>query len=142
MKKLVLLAIIAFLTAGAVFAQRAEKTRRHPPEAITVEGTLQLQNGMIAVAGGESVYFVPILFRYAGFIEGIKEGNSVSIEGFAFKNFLLPVKLAVGGKSYDFPAPGSFGHKQRHGFEQRRIERPPMPPMHRHGREQMHGRRR
>ena len=123
MKKPVFLMIITLLVIGTTFAQNQERERtrerRSPPESITDEGTLQLQNGIIAVKSGETVYSVPQLQRYIGFIEGLKEGKTISIEGYALKNFLRPVKVTLDGKTYDFPAIG---------FEQRRA------PMAEHGR--------
>ena len=106
MKKLGLVLVITCLVIGTVFAQNQEKERRSPPQSITVEGTLQLQNGMIAIKSGETVYYVPMLQRYVGFIEALKEGNTISVEGYAFKNFLRPTKVALGGKTYDFPNAG------------------------------------
>ena len=128
MKKIGFLALIAVFTIGTVFAQNQENRKRVSPELITVEGTLQLQNGMIAVLAGETVYYVPRLQRYIGFIEGLKEGNSVSIEGYAYRNFLGPTKVTINGKSYDFPKIG-FGQGALPGFDQ----------MHRHGFNQGHG---
>ena len=113
MKKIGLLLVITCLVIGTVFAQNQERERRSPPESITVEGTLQLQNGMIAVKSGENVYYVPMLQRLVGFVEGLKEGNTVTIEGYAGKNFLRPTKLTLSGKSYDFPAMGNAGFAQR-----------------------------
>ena len=116
---MVLLAV-ALMAIGTVFAQNQEKERRSPPKPITVEGTLQLQNGFIAVANGDTVYYVGMLHRYIGFIEGLKEGNKATIEGYAYKNFLRPTKMVVGGKTYDFPAMG-YAQKafQRPGYEAR-----------------------
>jgi hypothetical protein len=101
---------IAVLFAGAVFGQSpADKNsvprrdiRRPAPEAVTINGTLQLEKGFIAVSSGDKVYYVPRLTRYIGFIEGLKEGAIVSVEGFTFKNFILPLKVTLNGKSYDF----------------------------------------
>ncbi|MCL1813078.1 MAG: hypothetical protein FWG29_06100 [Treponema sp.] len=126
MKKLGLLLVITCLVISTVFAQNQEKERKGRPDPVTVEGTLQLQNGMIAVKSGENVYIVPLLHRYAGFIEGIKDGNRVSIEGYVIKNHLRPTKLTISGKSYDFPAM-SFG--QRAGSGNRNEARPQL----RHG---------
>jgi hypothetical protein len=121
MKKLGLLFVITCLVIGTVFAQNQERERRSPPETITVQGTLQLQNGVIAVKSGETVYYVPMLQRLVGFVDAIKEGNTVSIEGYANKTFLLPTKVTAGGKSYDFPA---MGFAQRTGTGQRNEARP------------------
>ena len=126
MKKFVLLLAITCLVIGTVFAQNQEKERKGPPEKITVEGTLQLQNGTIAVKSGETIYNVPMLHRYAGFIEGIKDGNRVSIEGYASKTHLRPTKVTISGKSYDFPVK-NVGQKTGPG--QRNEARPQL----RHG---------
>jgi hypothetical protein len=98
MKRLFIFLFIA-VCASAVFAQ----TER---EAVTVNGTLKLERGLIAVASGESVYLLPILNRYIGFINGLKEGENVSIEGYLFRNVLHPTKVTVAGQSYDFGARG------------------------------------
>ena len=115
MKRIGLLLVITVMVIGTVFAQNQERERRSPPETITVEGTLQLQNGYIVVASGDTVYYVPMLQRYVGFIEGLKEGNKVTIEGYAHNNFLRPTKVSLGGKSYDFPVMGYGGFAQRQG---------------------------
>ena len=124
MKKLGLLAIIALMVIGTVFAQNQERVRRSPPETITVEGTLQLQNGFIVVKSGDTVYHAGMLNRYVGFLEGLREGNTITVEGHVFNNFLHPVKITLSGKSYDFPAMGNRGFAQRTGFEKRGQHRP------------------
>jgi len=112
MKKLMFLTAIACLAAGTVFAQGWGGVS----QKITVTGTLQLQNGQIALASGNTVYFVPTLGRYIGFIDGIKEGANVSIEGYASGNYLEPSKATINGKSYDFTpnyqaqAVGGYGY--------------------------------
>ena len=109
MKRFGFVMIIAFLVIGTVFAQD-RSARRSRAESITVDGTLQLQNGFIAVSSGDTVYYVPRLGRYVGFIDGLKEGSRVSIEGHAFRNFLQPVKVTVDGRAYNFPeGPGFAG---------------------------------
>jgi len=98
MKKLVFLTAVVLLAAGTTFAQGWGGVSQR----VTVNGTLQLQNGQIALTSGSSVYFVPALVRYIGFIEGLKEGVSVSIDGFVSGNYLEPSKVTINGKSYDF----------------------------------------
>lgn len=48
-----------------------------------------------------------MLRQYAGFIDGIKGGTRISIEGYAYGNILQPVKMTVNGKSYDLLANNS-----------------------------------
>ena len=98
MKRVVFVLAIALLAIGAVSAQ-----------TVTVEGTLQLQNGKIAVATGNTFYFVPVLNQYIGFIEGLKEGARVSVLGFASGNIIQASQVTINGKSYDFQNP-SYGN--------------------------------
>jgi len=107
MRKLTIFLIVAVLAAGTLSAQtKNEKQRERPDNSVTVEGTLKLERGFIALQSGDSVYFVPSLIRYTGFISELKEGASVSVEGYAFKNMLYPKKITVAGKSYDLIAAG------------------------------------
>ncbi|MCL2762242.1 MAG: hypothetical protein FWD36_03415 [Treponema sp.] len=103
MKKLGLVLAVVFLVMGMASAQSREKSQG-AARPITVNGTLQLHNGAIAVADGSTVYVVPRLGRYIGFIDGLKEGNSVTIEGYVSQNLVHPSKVTIAGKSYDFPA--------------------------------------
>jgi len=105
MKKISFLFIIAFMATGAVFAQNWGGVSQR----VTLNGTLQLQNGQIALASGNTVYFVPTLTRYIGFIDGLKEGVGISIEGYASGNYLEPSKVTINGKSYDFLANNNQG---------------------------------
>ena len=106
MKKIMFLAAIACLVTGTIFAQGWGGVSQR----VTVTGTLQLQNGQIALASGNAVYFIPTLERYIGFIDGIKEGASVSIDGYASGNYLEPSKVTINGKSYDF-SPNNQGQR-------------------------------
>ena len=114
MKKLCFFLFIAVLLVGSVFAQDGSRRKSAEPRqrdskavtAVTIEGTLQLEKGIIAVASGDSVYYVPMLARYIGFIEGLKEGTKVSIEGREFRKFINPTKVTINGKSYDFAVGG------------------------------------
>ena len=100
MKKLVLVIAIACLVIGAAFAQNWGNAS----QIISVSGTLQLQSGVIAVASGNNTYLVPSLTQYIGFIEGLREGAQISIDGFASGNYIQPTKVTINGKVYDFPA--------------------------------------
>ena len=104
MKKLILTMIIACLAIGTASAQGWGGGWGVSPQTISVSGTLQLQNGVIAVASGNNTYFVPMLARYIGFIEGLREGAQISMDGFASGNYIQPTKVTIGGKSYDFSA--------------------------------------
>jgi len=84
-------------------AQRSNEPQRSN-EIVTVEGTLKLERGFVAVQSGETVYLVPMLNRYIGFINDLKEGTSVSVEGREFRKTIMPTKVTIGGRDYDFPA--------------------------------------
>lgn len=121
MKKLGLLMIFVLLATGTVFAQRGgrgsmqgcgEAPRRNaphawcaerwaaPPQEANISGTLQLQQGLIAVVSGSDTYFAPSLRRHVGFIQGLTEGAQVSMEGFLMaENFFFPTTLTIGGRT-------------------------------------------
>jgi hypothetical protein len=124
MKKLIISLIIAILIAGTVFAQpireqrnpmsreRIEQLRDVPQSrnnrmrednSVKIEGTLKLEKGFVAVENSGTVYYVPMLNRYIGFITGLKEGARVSVEGYEFRSMIQPTKVTIDGKSYDFP---------------------------------------
>jgi hypothetical protein len=79
-----------------------------PAEQVTVAGNLGIVHGRIAVVSGDTTYYVSGLQRYAGFIDGLKEGARVSLEGSAYAlpsdakaKFLRVSKLSLNGKDYD-----------------------------------------
>jgi hypothetical protein len=100
-KKLFIFVFIAVLFAGTVSAQTRED-RRSNSNLVTLEGILKLQRGSIAVESKDASYFVPMLTQYIGFIDGMKEGAKVSVEGYVFGNTIHPTKVTIEGKSYDF----------------------------------------
>jgi hypothetical protein len=114
-KKLTVFLFISALLVGAVYGQGArndprnsgvqrlnERQRNNDP--VTIEGTLKLERGYVAVESGDSVYYVPMLNQYIGFISDLREGARVSVEGRESGNVIQPTKVTIGGKSYDFPA--------------------------------------
>jgi len=117
-KKFAVFLFISVLLTGTVFAQnrdnRPNRTdRKQEVTKVSIEGLLKLEKGIVAVESGGSVYYVPKLNRYIGFIEGLKEGTKVSVEGSQFKDFIRPVKVVINGKSYDFPEYGSRDNNNR-----------------------------
>jgi len=119
MKRLVVFLIIAVLITGMVSAQAIQDQRKPTPQEkqsvpaprgtrtrevnpVTVEGVLKLEKGSVAVENADKVYVVPILNRYIGFINGLREGAKVSVEGYEFRNVIRPTKVTIEGKSYDF----------------------------------------
>jgi len=106
MKKVVIILIIVLMAVGTVSAQ-VRSGGRGSPESVKIEGTLQLYNGQFAVASGDNIYYVPMIGRYVGFIDNLKEGSNVSFEGYVSGNFLRPLKMTISGKSYDLSGPGA-----------------------------------
>jgi hypothetical protein len=114
MRKFGLVLIIGFVAAGMAAAQGwggPWGNQGWAAQTVTVSGTLQLQNGTIAVVNGGTAYYVPALERFVGFIDGLKEGAQVSVDGYAAPNtnYLQAVKLTIGGRSYDLVAAGPRG---------------------------------
>jgi hypothetical protein len=79
---------------------------------------VQLLNGSIAVNNGSTIYYVPALQRYIGFIDSLKEGAQVTIEGYSWGGpnpYLEPNKLSIGGKDYDLqPAQNGNSYTMGH----------------------------
>ena len=118
MKKFAVFLFVSVLLAGTVFAQNKDNRqnrndRKQEVAKVTIDGILKLEKGVVAVASGDSVYFVPILNRYIGFIDGLKEGTKVSVEGSKIKDVIRPVKVTINGKSYDFPEKGMRDNDNR-----------------------------
>ncbi|MDR0515677.1 MAG: hypothetical protein LBH25_01370 [Fibromonadaceae bacterium] len=93
--------LIVLLAIGTISAQNVIGAS----QSVNVKGTLQLRSGMIAVVDGNASYFVPMLGRYIGFIDGLKEGAKISVEGYASRDYIQPSKVTINGKSYDFQPP-------------------------------------
>jgi hypothetical protein len=85
-------------------------------ETITVTGKLGIALGQIALTDKDVTYYAPALHRYAGFIDGLKEGAEVTLAGWtapvdfqdAASKILIVTKLTINGKDYDLDsrAPG------------------------------------
>jgi hypothetical protein len=111
-------------------------------ETITVTGTMVVANRMPALKSGDVTYYIGGISRLIGFIDGLKEGAQVTVEGAAMaspgdKNvkFLWPSKLTINGKVYDLASPQlpnnpvQPGLPQQPGprFQQYRLPGPMMP---------------
>ena len=116
MKRLVLVMIIACLAAGTVFAQNWGNPWGTPAQTVSVTGTLQLQNGVIVLTSGSTVYFVPDLTRYVGFIDGLREGAQISVDGYASGNYIQPIRITVSGRAYDFTSTYAQGYGYCGGY--------------------------
>ena len=92
--------------------QRQSESRDARPsreaESVSISGNLTLVQGRIALNSGGTTYIIGGLHRHVGFIDGLREGAAVTIEGNAFAvpdnenaKFLLVQKLTIGGNDYD-----------------------------------------
>ncbi|MDR2485986.1 MAG: hypothetical protein LBD55_11430 [Treponema sp.] len=115
MKKLALV-LAAILTAAGGAAAQGWDNGRDYPQTLTINGTLGLQNGVIVLSSGNSVYYIPMLERYVGFIDGLKDGAQAGVEGYAagYGNIIYPIKLTINGKAYEVsanaPGTGPYGY--------------------------------
>jgi hypothetical protein len=128
-KKFAVFLLINVLLTVTVFAQNRDNRpnrndRNQEVTKVTIEGLLKLEKGIVAVESGGSVYYVPKLNRYIGFIEGLKEGTKVSVEGSQFNGFISPVKVTINGKSYDFPEYGMRGNDNRYSQGRESFRQP------------------
>jgi hypothetical protein len=106
MKKIILLFLLAAIIGGSIFAQSNAPTT-------TIRGTLGLSNGRISVVSGNIIYYVRGLERFVGFIDGLKEGAQVSLDGYTTApaiegqkdRLFYPVKLTLNGKNYEVGSP-------------------------------------
>ena len=88
---------------------------RLSPEKITISGELTIVRGSLAVKSGNTTYITMGLNRYIGFIDSLKDGASVSLEGNTLEGagyfqdgetkILVISKLTIGGKDYDLERP-------------------------------------
>ena len=115
MKKIVVLVAIAAIAASAVAAQgmRPGMWNQAPAvqatqEVVKLDGRLSLVNGHPAVVAAGKTYYVRIPGMLYGYLDTLKDGAAVKLEGYAISvpladnTFVLQVtKLNVGGKDYD-----------------------------------------
>ncbi|MDR2102122.1 MAG: hypothetical protein LBP43_06085, partial [Treponema sp.] len=123
MKRGMYLIVMAMLIAGTLSAQTwgrgfgpgrrmpgPQRNRNEAPETVTVRGNLGFSNGYISLEQDSITYYVLGLDRLIGFVEGLKEGAPVILEGTPFSppgsqgdaniRFLLTDKLTFNGKEY------------------------------------------
>jgi hypothetical protein len=112
MKKIVLFCLFAAIIGGSIFAQSNTPTT-------TIRGTLGLSNGRVSVVSNNITYYVRGIERFVGFIDGLKEGAQVSLEGYATAptiegqtdRLFRAVKLTLNGKSYEVGSPDAANMK-------------------------------
>jgi hypothetical protein len=109
MKKTIIALVAALFVAGIASAQAVSPTPVQTQAQITkVSGKLELIQGVIGLKSAGKTYLVPSLQRVAGFIKGVEEGATVTVEGYQstlpYTSDVILIhatKLTVGGKDYD-----------------------------------------
>ncbi|MDR1318878.1 MAG: hypothetical protein LBJ90_04565 [Treponema sp.] len=145
MKRIVLCVFFAAALSGALLAQDSSRPgsprRNWPPEKIALSGSLGLSLGRIVLENGGNTYYVAGIDRLIGFIEGLKEGAAVSLEGWAFplrrsetEWIFRAAKLSINGKDYELGSEegpafhhGGFGRGKGSGsgYRPRHFNRAP-----------------
>jgi len=131
MKRIVIICIVALAAIGTVSAQgfggRAAPAASAQAELVTIEGKLSLVQGRPAVVIKDTTYFIRLPQHLYGFIDGLKEGATVKLDGYAAEVPFAPSslffsveKLTIGGKSYDLSqlarqAPSAMGGRGGRG---------------------------
>jgi hypothetical protein len=122
---------------------RSRRSQGEKAEITAISGILGLSNGRIALQEEDTTYYVLGLDRLIGFIDGLKEGARVALEGYAFTPWedtdavLFQVaKLTLNGKEYDglTPVPDEPEQPSRPQppeFGNRRMLQPNMRNHHR-----------
>jgi hypothetical protein len=132
MKRTILFLLLAFCAIALISAQgnnrrgpgfppdgqcspswgRGEHRNYPQQENVTVSGKLNISQGMIAITSGGVTYLTGGLSRFVGFIDGLREGAEVTLEGYALpvrrdnKVKLLQVqKMTLNGNEYDLALP-------------------------------------
>ena len=129
MKRKILFILMILALTGMVQAQvmgrRQNAPRTQAPEKQTISGTLVVANGMPALKSGDDTYLIAGISRLVGFIDGLKEGAQVTVEGYAIARpgnsdikVFRPSKITLNGKDYDMSLPfGNMGQFRQRMYQ-------------------------
>jgi hypothetical protein len=143
MKRIYLLALGLLSLGALLYAQSGDSPQQdnRPPrrgawffdggvsaEKLSLSGTLGLSRGIIVLQSGEETWYTPELQRYTGFIDALKEGAAVTLEGWGRKipqvdgnvGFLRVSKLTLNGKDYEI-GPAEPWAAQGPGWDRPRV---------------------
>ena len=106
---------LAVIVSAQEGSRRERSTSRSSARTtVTISGTLVVANGMPALKSGDDTYLIGGVSRLVGFVDGLKEGAQVTVEGTVMTipgrnslKYLQGSKLTLGGNSYDLSP--SFG---------------------------------
>ena len=123
MKRNILFIMLILGLAVLISAQERETRNQRnwqAPETVTVSGSMVVARGGPALKSGDVTYIVSGIGRLIGFVDGLKEGAQVTVEGVAVAlprnddiKLLRASKLTIGGKTYDIEPlfqGQNFGH--------------------------------
>lgn len=63
-------------------AERRGRRERRVPETVSLSGSLEVFNGRIALRDGDEVYYIAGIQNLLGFVDGLREGAQVNLEGY------------------------------------------------------------
>ena len=117
MKKIILLFLLLAAAGGIVFAQAVLPTTM-------ITGTLEMREGWITLRSGNITYYCRNLDRYTGFIEGLKAGAQVTLEGYVYaprvegstERMFQTLKATVGGRTYEIGTTTTLGNGFGNGY--------------------------
>jgi hypothetical protein len=116
--KRIALCMMALVAAAGIATAQTSGTKAADNQAATqttvkIEGKLALINGEIGIQVKDKTYYLQMPKYLFGFIDGLKEGAQVKIEGYEFADtrtpgysFLRATKLSFNGKDYDLSGYG------------------------------------
>ncbi|MDR2792245.1 MAG: hypothetical protein LBB61_01080 [Treponema sp.] len=130
MKKIIIGSFVLLAAAGITFGQaagvpkpqsdpqtdqRKRDSRAHQAEKSTASGSLALVKGRIAVQSDNVTCYLTGINRLIGFVDGLKEGAKVTLEGYAItipksnpaaaeEKIFRITKLSFNGKEYELNA--------------------------------------
>ena len=140
MKQKIMLVLLVIGFSSMILAQGQDLGRRSfrqpAAETVTVSGSLIVAHGLPALKSGEVTYLLGGINRLVGFIDGLKEGAEITIEGSAITRsndnnlkLLRPTKLTLNGKDYDMAAPNMAAPRANLGMYMHRFNfSAPRPP--------------
>jgi len=69
-----------------------------------LNGSLRYVNGMFAVESATRLYYIPELQYFAGNFDGLRENARITLRGYIWGRYVIPVTINLSGRSYDmFP---------------------------------------
>ena len=131
MKNKILVTLFIFGLAASIFAHGRDRLPHG--EKVSVTGSLTVAHGMPALQSGDNTYLLGGLRRLIGFVEGLKEGAQVTVEGYAIPiprdsrlKVLSSSQMILNGKTYDLSVPGGKGFTR--GIQHHRRHNSPAQP--------------